>query len=85
MNTSKREQRVLHELALGGEIRHFRNDHGKVERVLCYTREGHVMSDCTVDLFRSLKRKRLIRSIQSRPYRITGLGLSSVNSRMQQR
>ena len=52
MNISKAEQRVLHVLAQGGHIRHERgsghNGSGrKITKVVCFTRDGHVLSDCT--------------------------------------
>ncbi|RVU32533.1 YjhX family toxin [Neptunomonas marina] len=85
MNISKQEQRVLHILALGGLIRYQRRESGKVREVTCYTREGHVFSGCSVDTFQSLKHKKLIRSKNSQPYRITKLGATSVQSQMMQR
>ncbi len=85
MNISKHEQRVLHVLALGGEIHYTRNDSSKVKEITCYSREGHVLSSCTLDIFQRLKRKKLIKSDRSKPYRITHLGASSVKSQMVQR
>ncbi|CAM3777172.1 YjhX family toxin [Parendozoicomonas haliclonae] len=85
MNISKHDQRVLHVLALGGEIRYFRPDSGKVTEIICYTRDGHVLSNCTLDIFKRLKSKKLISSKKGQPYRITQLGASSVRSQMVQR
>ena len=48
MNISKNEQRVLHELALGGEIKFMRADNGKVKSVTCYTRDGFAFPACTL-------------------------------------
>ncbi|MGI2180565.1 YjhX family toxin [Shewanella frigidimarina] len=84
MNISKNEQRVLHVLALGGAIQYLRAD-GKVQEVTCYTYDGMVLADCTIDAFKRLKNKKLISSKQGKPYRITRLGASSVRSQMFQR
>ena len=49
MNISKHEQRVLHELALGGEIQYVRADNGKVRSVECYTRDGFTLTAGAVE------------------------------------
>ncbi|WBA84678.1 YjhX family toxin [Endozoicomonas sp. GU-1] len=74
MNISKRDQRVLHVLALGGEIRCYRNENGKINDIICYTRDGYVLSNFTDEIFKPLKSKKLISSKNSAPYRITQLG-----------
>ena len=56
MNISKNDQRVLHVLALGGEI-HYRRENGKIQEVICYTNDGIVLSNCTLDAFKRLKSK----------------------------
>lgn len=85
MNISKSEQRVLHILAQGGLIRYKRGDNGRVQKVTCYTRDGMVLTNCTLDIFRKLKAKRLIQSKQSAPYRITRMGLLSVRAQLDNR
>ena len=50
MNISRTEQRVLHVLALGGRIDHFRNG-TKIDEILCVTRDGLILSDCTLGIF----------------------------------
>ena len=40
MNISKYEQRVLHALAQGGQIRHIKDATGKVIEVDCFNRDG---------------------------------------------
>lgn len=80
MNISKLEQRVLHRLAQGGAIQHERDDRGRIVAVLCVTRDGMILTDCTLDLFQKLRRRGLIGSENGLPYRITGLGRRSVRA-----
>jgi uncharacterized protein YjhX (UPF0386 family) len=49
MNIARTEQRVLHVLALGGRIDHSRNGR-KIDDILCVTRDGLILSDCTLTL-----------------------------------
>ena len=79
MNISKHEQSVLHVLAQGGAIHFKRMKNGKIHEIYCFTRDGHVLTDCTLELFGRLKRRRLIKSVGGRPYRVTRLGIRSVN------
>lgn len=85
MNISRSEQRVLHVLAQGGHIRHQRGPNGRILEVLCFTRDGHVLSDCTLDVFSRLRRKRLIESRESGPYRISDKGRRSVRAQLDNR
>ncbi|MGO1120838.1 YjhX family toxin [Rhodovibrionaceae bacterium A322] len=85
MNISKHEQRVLHELALGGSIHHERHASGKICDVTCYTRDGYVLSDCTLSVFQRLLKRRLIRSRNGGPYRASTLGIKSVRAQLNQR
>ena len=85
MNISKYEQRVLHALAQGGCIRHRRDDDGRIVAADCFTRDGHVLTDCTLSLFRRLKRRGLIASSGGAPYRVTRLGLVAVRAQADQR
>ncbi|MEL6873878.1 MAG: YjhX family toxin [Pseudomonadota bacterium] len=85
MNISKAEQRVLHTLAQGGHIRHKRNHNAKIDEVMCVTRDGYILSDCTLKLFARLKRRGLIISHGGRPYRISQLGRKSVRSQLDNR
>ena len=84
MNISKLEQRVLHVLAQGGLIKHIRED-GRIVEVDCFNREGHRLADLTLGLFRKLKRRGLIASQNSGPYRITRLGIESVRAQADNR
>ncbi len=85
MNISKYEQRVLHALAQGGAIRHRRDETGRIAAADCFTRDGYVLTDCTVALFRKLKRRGLIASMGGQPYRITRLGLAAVRAQLDNR
>ena len=82
MNISKHEQRVLHVLAQGGVIDHVRGPNGKVKSVTCYTRDGYVLTDCTLRVFTRLKIRRLVCSADGKPYRISMLGRRSVRAQM---
>lgn len=84
VNISKLEQRVLHVLAQGGLIKHTWADNRIVE-VDCFSRDGYRLADCTLDLFRRLKRRGLIESRGGGPYRISRLGLSVVRAQLDNR
>jgi uncharacterized protein YjhX (UPF0386 family) len=75
LNISKSQQRTLHALARGGRITLERNERGVIVAVECWTREGWQLGDCTLEVFKALKRRRLISSRDSGPYLITRDGL----------
>lgn len=85
MNISKKEQRVLHELAMGGAIHFERLNNGKISDVTCYTRDGHILTDCSVAVFQRLQKRRFIRSRNGQPYRVSTLGIKSVRAQLNQR
>lgn len=85
VNISKHEQRVLHVLALGGAIHHERCENGKIRHIICYTREGHVLADCTLTVFHRLKKRRFIQSSNGQPYRASRRGIEAVRSQLNQR
>ena len=78
MDISRQEQRILHELARGGFIELVKNEKGRGSGVRCFSREGWLVAGCDLLLFRKLKAKRAIRSLNSGPYRITRRGLELV-------
>lgn len=84
VNISKLEQRVLHCLAQGGRIQHTWQQNRVVD-VDCWSRDGYRLMDCTLALFRKLKRRGLIESRDGGPYRISRLGLSSVRAQLDNR
>ncbi len=84
MNISKAEQRTLHALARGGAVI-VRKEDGKIVEVNCATREGWSLSDCTLGVFKRLKRRRLIASESGRPYRITRDGRAAVRPQFDNR
>jgi hypothetical protein len=86
VNISKPQQRTLHALAQGGAIILERDeDTGDIISADCMTRDGWRLSDCTLDVFRSLKRRRFIASSGGGPYRITRDGLLSLRSQLDNR
>ena len=82
MNISKYEQRTLHALAQGGRIDHHKDEVGDIIAVDCITRDGWRLGDCSLGIFRRLKRRRFIRSEEGRPYRITREGLAAVGAQL---
>jgi uncharacterized protein YjhX (UPF0386 family) len=85
LNISRHEQRVLHELARGGCIHHDRGENGKIHAITCYTRDGHVLTDCTLDVFLRLRKRRFIRSRNGLPYRLSREGIAAVRAEADQR
>ncbi len=85
MNISKLEQRVLHVLAQGGAITFERGQNGKLFAVTCVTREGYVMSSCSLSVVERLRKRRFIRSRCGRPYRVTRAGLEAVRAQLDNR
>jgi uncharacterized protein YjhX (UPF0386 family) len=85
LNISKPQQRTLHAMAQGAVINLIRDDNGDVAAVECITGEGWALSDCSLDVFKSLKRRRLIASQNGQPYRITREGLANLRSQLDNR
>jgi uncharacterized protein YjhX (UPF0386 family) len=85
VNISKYEQRTLHALAQGGQIRFAKDAKGDIVEIDCINREGWRLDDCTLAIFRKLRRRRFIRSEEGRPYRITREGLAVVRAQLDNR
>lgn len=85
MNISKHEQRTLHALAQGGKIVHRKDGRGDIVEIDCLNREGWRLDDCTLDVFRRLRRRGFIASKDGGPYRITRDGLAAVRAQLDNR
>ena len=85
MNISKDEQRVLHVLAQGGLIRHIRGPNGRLLQADCFTHDGARYAGCTLEVVAKLRRKRLIASHASAPYRISAIGRRMVRAQVDNR
>ncbi len=85
MNISKYEQRTLHALAQGGRIEHHKDERGAIVEIDCLNRDGWRLADCSMGVFRKLRRRRFIRSEGGGPYRITREGLAAVRAQLDNR
>jgi uncharacterized protein YjhX (UPF0386 family) len=81
VNISKPQQRTLHALAQGGRVVLERDEAGAAVAAHCLTHTGFVLPDCSLAVFKALKRRRLIMSQGGGPYRITREGLVCLRSR----
>jgi len=84
VNISKTQQRTLHALAQGGRIDLVR-ENDRIVGVECLSREGWLLTDCTLAVFKSLKKRRLIASSGGGPYRITRDGLANLRAQLNNR
>lgn len=85
MDISRDEQRVLHALAQGGCIAPVKSSNGRIIDVQCFNREGWLLNQCNLLLFKKLLRKKAIASQEGRPYQITRRGLELVRSEFDNR
>lgn len=67
MNISTYEQRTLHALAQGGRIEFRKNDKRDIVEIDCFNRDGWRLDDCSLAIFRMLRRRRFIRSQTAAP------------------
>ncbi len=85
MNISRAEQRTLHALAQGGGIVLERDAEGRILRADCITRDGFLLTDCTLSVWKKLKAKGLIHSLSGGPYRVNRDGLARMRSQLDNR
>lgn len=85
MNISRAEQRTLHALAQGGGIVLERDPDGRILKADCVTRDGYLLTDCTLSVWKKLKAKGLIQSIGGGPYRVNRDGLARMRSQLDNR
>jgi uncharacterized protein YjhX (UPF0386 family) len=85
LNISKPQQRTLHALAQGAAIQLIRDEKGGLIAAECWTREGWLLSDCNLGVFKALKRRKLIASQGGQPYRITRQGLANLRAQLDNR
>jgi uncharacterized protein YjhX (UPF0386 family) len=85
MDISRDEQRVLHALAQGGRIVAIKDAKGHITSIECFNRDGWLMTQATMLVFRKLRRKKAIISVEGGPYHITRRGLELVRSEVDNR
>lgn len=85
MNISRSEQRTLHALAQGGAIVLERDSDSRILTASCFTRDGYVLTDCNLSVWRRLKKKGLIWSRDSGPYQVNREGLAHMRSQLDNR
>lgn len=85
MNISRAEQRTLHALAQGGGIVLERDADGRILSADCFTRDGFLLTDCTLSVWKKLKAKGLIASHGGGPYRVNRDGLARLRSQLDNR
>lgn len=84
VNISRKEQRVLHVLAQGGRIRHYR-DGTRIVAVDCIDRDGNRLADCDLAVFDRLRRRGFVASYGGAPYVVSEAGRRAVRSQLDNR
>ena len=82
MNISRAEQGRCTSSPKAAASAHQRDNRGHIAAITCYTREGLVLTDCTLPVFRKLKSKRLIASRIGQPYSINRSWLRAVRPQL---
>ena len=72
-------------LAQGGVLQPFKNNRGRIERIVCINRDGFMLPAMDMLLFKKLKRRHTIASHNGGPYRITRRGVELVRSEVDNR
>ncbi|NNE41896.1 MAG: hypothetical protein HKN14_13370, partial [Marinicaulis sp.] len=72
-------------VAARGAIVVEKDEKGKFCEINCVTREGRSLDDCTLAVFQKLKRRRVIASANSGPYRATQLVRKSMRGQLDNR
>lgn len=62
-----------------------KDERGDIIAVDCITRDGWRLSDCTLAVFRRLRKRRFIRGLEGGPYRVTREGLAVVRAQVDNR
>jgi len=70
MNISRAEQRTPHVFAKGGRTVHQRDHRGRIAAIIRHTRQGLVLTDRALPIFRKQKSKRPIASRNGQPHTI---------------
>ena len=84
-SVSNQENQITQRVIWRGRINHHKDDRGDIIAVDCITRDGWKLADCSLGVFRRLRRRRFIRSESGAPYRITREGLAAVRSQLDNR
>ena len=67
-------------LAQGGVLQPFKNNRGRIEKIVCINRDGFMLPAMDMLLFKKLKRRHTIASHAGGPYRITRRGIELVRA-----
>lgn len=76
---------MLHVLAQGGVIKPLKDHRGRIGAVACINRDGFILPDIGMLLFKKLKRRKTIKSSDGGPYWITRRGLELVRAEVDNR